>query len=282
MKNWYLFSDLIKNSKIKPDLFITQKIDEIDFPLKHISFIKTNINEFMFDSFSRVVQTNKDISLNENDIYNEFGTEKKVIIDFNRNQYNLLIKKNKKECPPFKFEPLLNFSNKILTDEFIDEINKHYILISLVCAISLDESFKFIKENKETYNLNCKFIYDELLNFWTNNFKNDICYFNNKDYINDNIYEERELEYSIIQFFFNCYKSEIIDFSKYTGDQYRVLDRIVNDKTNFKWYVIFGTAIWDKIKDKFKNPDESVLEGMKRIKRLDYKIIEKIFDDIIN
>lgn len=130
--------------------------------------------------------------------------------------------------------------------------------------------------------MNCKFIYDELLNFWTNNFKNDICYFNNKDYINDNIYEERELEYSIIQFFFNCYKSEIIDFSKYTGDQYRVLDRIVNDKTNFKWYVIFGTAIWDKIKDKFKNPDESVLEGMKRIKRLDYKIIEKIFDDIIN
>jgi len=282
MKKWYLFSELLKNSKVKPDFFISQKIDEIDFPLKHIKFLKTNINEFMFDSFNKVVETKKQLSLTEEDIYNEFGTEKTIEIEFNNKKYNLLVKKNKKECPAFKYEPLLKFDNRTLTNEFIDEINKHYILISLVCAISFDESFRFIKENKNIYNINCRFIYDELLNFWTNSFKNDFCYFNYKDFSNNNIFEEREIEYSILQFFFNCYKSEIIDLSTYAGEQHKILDRIVNDKANFKWYVIFGFAIWDKIKDKFKNPEESNLEGMFRVKKLYYPILENVFDDLIN
>jgi hypothetical protein len=282
MKKWYLFSELLKNSKTKPDFFISQKIDEIDFPLKHIRFIKTNINEFMFDSFNKIVETKKQLSLSEEDIYNELGTEKTIVIEFKNQKYNLLIKKNKKDCHPFKYESLLKFDNRVLTNEFIDEINKYYILISLVCAISLDESYKFIKENKSIYNINCRFIYDELLNFWTNSFKTDFCYFSNKDFSNDNVFEEREIEYSIIQFFFNCYKSELIDLSGYSGDNYRILDRIVNDKANFKWYVIFGFAIWDKIKDRFKNPDESNLEGMLRIKKLDYTVIENIFNDLIN
>ena len=59
--------------------------------------------------------------------------------------------KNKKECTPFKSQESVNFSNDVLTNEFIDDINKHYVLISLICAISFDETYNFIIKNKEKY-----------------------------------------------------------------------------------------------------------------------------------
>lgn len=281
---WLLFSELIKNSKskTKPDVFISNKIDEIDFPLKHISFIKKNINEFLFESFNNVVDFQKRTQTEQEDLYNDFGTEKTIEIPFGEQKIEINFKKNKKECNLLKYEPHLDFDNKILTDEFINEINKYYILISLTFAVSLDHSFNFIKQNKEKYNINCRFVSNEILSFWINNFKRDFCYFNEIDLNETKVIEEREIEFGIIQVFFNYYKKQIFDTSEYTGIQHKILDRIINDKSNYKWYIIFGVAIWDKIKDKFKNSNESAIDGIHRIKKLNLKIIDNIFDELIN
>ena len=56
----------------------------------------------------------------------------------------------------------------------------------------------------------------------------------------------------------------------------------LKEKTNFKWYVIFGTTILEKIKNEIKNRDESIFDGIKRLKDFNYKMIHKIIDDIIN
>lgn len=91
-----------------------------------------------------------------------------------------------------------------------------------------------------------------------------------------------EIEYSIIQFYFNYYKNLLIDNQEYSTGQSSVLNRIVEDKLSYKWYLIFGITIWNRIRENFKNPSESLKEGLLRMKDLDYKFIEKILSDSMN
>lgn len=276
---YFLFSELVKHSRVKPDPFITNGIDEISFPLKHINFIKHDINNFMFQSFDDIVKTQKNILNSENDVYNEFNTSKKITIEINKEIFEITATKNKKECSPLRIVDKTNFDNGILDNEFIDIINKHYIYISLVCALSFDETYEFIKNNKDKIQLNQRFVYDELLSFWTNSFKNDFCYFNNNESLN---FEEREIEFCLIQFYFNYYKKLLLDISEYSGDKYSVLKTIIEDRSSYKWYLIFGFAIWKKIKNKFKNPDDTNYEGLIRFKKLKYNVMHKIFNDMLN
>jgi hypothetical protein len=102
-----LFSDLIKNSRVKPDFFIVKKIDELDFPLKHIDSIKKNINMLLYESFSSLVDIQKKIIDSSLDIENPFGSEKKFTIELDGVYFEINAIKNKKECPTIK--PLLNF-----------------------------------------------------------------------------------------------------------------------------------------------------------------------------
>ena len=139
-----------------------------------------------------------------------------------------------------------------------------------------------MKSNSENYNLNFRFVIDEIISFWTNNFKNDFCYLDFKDIEKDKIYNHMEIEYSIIQFYFNYYKNLLIDNQEYSTGQSSVLNRIVEDKLSYKWYLIFGITIWNRIREKFKNPSESLKEGLLRMKDLDYKFIEKILSDSMN
>jgi len=277
--NHLIFSELIKNSRVKPDYFITNKIDEIDFPLKHINFIKVDLNNLMFNSFNEIVQKQKDIISKEQDVVTDFNSTFNFSIDVGKEIFEIKTIKNKKECPQYLFLEKINFDDVVLTDDFIDLVNKHYVIISLVCAISFDEAYNFIVNNKDKIQLNQKFIYDELLSFWTNNFKNDFCYFNFKE---DLVFEEREIEYCLIQFYFNYYRKMLLDISQYSGDEHKILKRLIEDKSSYKWYVMFGFAIWQKIKNKFKNEDDTIYEGINRFKNLNYKIFHKIFDDMIN
>lgn len=279
MKNHLLFSELIMKSKLRPDMNLAKKIDEIDFPLKHIAFIKKDINNFMHDSFNQIIENHKNLIRTESDFFTEFGTITNLTMELDGNKFEIIASKNKKYCEPYATLNNLVFDKNVLTEDFIDIINKHYIYISLVCAISFDETLQFIESNKSNLNLNKKFIYGEIVSFWTNSFKDDFCYFDIKI---GNKFEEREIEYCIIQFYFNYYRKKLLDISKYKNDEWKVLNRIIEDKSNYKWYVIFGIAIWNKIKTKFKNPDESNLVGLKRFKDLDYKVFNKIFDDMIN
>lgn len=278
------FSELIKKIKIKPDPTISNKIDEIDFPLKHIKFIKKDINNFLHQTFLNLVNTHIDLAKNEKDLFNEFDTSISTTIEINNFQYNLIFNKIKKECYAFEKKEIPKFESSILTDEFIDEINKFYILICLVFGISLDESFNYIKNNKESLNLNYRFVYNEVLGFWTNNYKNDFCYFNEID-INENSeisLSQSELEFSIIQFYFNFYRKNIIDISHLKSAEQVIINSLLNDKFSYKWFVIFGTAIWEKIKNNFKNEQESILDGTNRLKNANYKFLNKFMDDLIN
>jgi len=277
-----LFSDLIKNSKVKPDFFIVKKIDELDFPLKHIDLIKKNINILMYESFSGLVDIQKKITDSNIDIENSFGSERKFMIELDDVLFEINAIKNKKECPTIKPFLNLDFDDRILDKEFIDVINKRYLLFSLVFAISFEESFKYMKLNSENYNLNFRFVIDEIISFWTNNFKNDFCYLDFKDIEKDKIYNHMEIEYCIIQFYFNYYKNLLIDDQEYSIDQSSVLNRIIEDKLSYKWYLIFGITIWNRIREDFKNPNESLKEGLLRLKKLDYKFIEKVLSDSMN
>jgi hypothetical protein len=277
-----LFSDLIKNSRVKPDFFIVKKIDELDFPLKHIDSIKKNINMLLYESFSSLVDIQKKIIDSSLDIENPFGSEKKFTIELDGVYFEINAIKNKKECPTIK--PLLNFDfdDRILDKDFIDKINKRYILFSLVFAISFEESLKYMKSNSENYNLNFRFVIDEIISFWTNNFKNDFSYLDFKDIKKDKIYNHMEIEYSIIQFYFNYYKNLLIDNKEYSTEQSSVLNRIVEDKLSYKWYLIFGITIWNKIRENFKNPNENLKEGLLRLRELDYKFMDNLLNKFMS
>lgn len=274
-----LFSDLIKNSKVKPDSFITKKIDELDFPLKHIDSLKKNINFTMYESFIGLVEIQKKVINNEPDIENPYDSEKNLKIELDNEIFEIKARKNKKECPPFKYLLSLDFDDSILTDEFIGEINKRYVLFSLVFAISFEESFKYIRSNSD---LNSRLLINEIISFWTNNFKNDFCYLDLKEIEKDNLYSEREIEYCVMQFYFNYYKKLIIDDQQYSGDHLKVLNRIIEDKSSYKWYLICGITIWNKIREKFKNNNESLKEGLLRFKEIDYKLMDKMLKNFMS
>lgn len=274
-----LFSELLIKSKIKPDMNLVKKIDEIDFPLKHVSFIKKDINNFMFHSFNELIKKQIDLRQNVSDTFTELNTNLKLTIQLDGKNYDISIKKIKKECPPYQKLNHLVFDDRILTDDFINTINKYYVYVSLVCAIAFDEAIDFISSDKHNFELNKRIVFDEMLTFWTNGFKDDFCYLSiNQDYD----FSDREIEFCLIQFYFNEYKKSILDLSEFKGDEWKVLNRIIEDKENYKWYVIFGYSIWQKIKNKFKNPDESNITGLLRFKDLDYKVFNKIFDDMVN
>jgi hypothetical protein len=278
-----LFTELVKKNKVKPDLIIANKIDEIDFPLKHINFIKKDINNLMFHSFNEIVELQKNLSKNETDLYNDFNTEYKIKINISNQEYDITLRKNKKDCQNNIYSNQKNFIDPaILTDDFIDTINKYYILVSLTFGLSLYETNLFIQQNKHKYNLNSRFIIDEIFSFWTNNFKSDFCYFNEKDLGTDTVFEERQIEYCLIQFYYNFFSKEILDISFLSSDQFKIVNSLLKEKTNFKWYVIFGTTILEKIKNEIKNRDESIFDGIKKLKDFNYKMIHKIIDDIIN
>lgn len=274
-----LFSELVKKSRVKPDQFISSKIDEIDFPLKHIKFIKKNINYLMFESFNEIIDTQRKILDTTIDYYNEPKTSLNILVDIDDNQIQISINKTKKECLPVFNNSKKNFSDEVFSDNFIDEINKHYILISLICGISMEESHSFISNNKDELNLNSRFIYNELLSFWTNNFKNDFCYFENNNNLN---FEQNELEFCLIQFYYNHYKRNILDLSIYSDEERNVLEHLIEDRSSYKWYVLFGHAIWKRIKNKFKNPEDTTMDGLLKLSELDYKILNKILDDMVN
>ncbi len=273
-----LFSELIITSKIKPDSIISKNIDELDFPLKHVKFIKKDINNLLFSEFTKLIDKYKSV---QNQSGENLDSINNIELVFNNIFYKKTISKirsnpnvylNKKENKNLNFD--------ILTPQFMDEINKLYILFSLCFGASLHESIKYIETQESR--LQSKKVYQIVIDFWTNFFKNDFTYFLDFDYKYINASEEVELEHSIVKFHFNHYKSILLNLNDYTQDQKALIEDVVFDKQNFKWYVIFGFILFPKLLDKGVEPNEDIDEFLKRFKKLNFDNIENFFDLALN
>lgn len=279
--NYKLFSELIVKERIKPDVFIIKKIDELDYPINQIKFIKKDINNFIHSEYTNFIELYKNIEKNNFDYYNDFNHSKDFKFNFDKN-IELKILKNKKECPPFTNIIKVDLDDSVLTLEFINELNKYLILNCLVYGLTFYSTIDFIKENSHTYKIQPRKITDELLSFWTNSFKLDFCYLKDIELTDNIILEDREIEFGLLTFFYNYFKNCLIDFDHCKEEEKKFIHGMLEDKFNTKWFIIFGFCIVNKSFKKMKNDDESIFDAVKKFKNMNYETLEKVFDKFIN
>lgn len=276
-----LFSELIIKERLKPDIYIINKIDELDYPINQIKFIKKDINNFLYSEYLKFINLKKNIEKNNFDYVNDFNQETNFYEILNK-KINLKIKKNKKECPPFRNIEKTELDDSVLSLEFINEINKYLILNCLVYGLTFYVTLDFIKNNSDKYKIQPRKITDELLSFWTNSFKIDFCYIQNIDLNEEIIIEDREIEFGLLNFFYNYFRENLIDYSSHTEEEKKFIYGMLENKFHTKWFVIFGFCIVSKSIEKMKNDDECILDAVKKFKNMNYETLENIFDKFIN
>lgn len=279
--NYKLFSELILKERIKPDVYITNKIDELDYPINQIKFIKKDINNFIYSEYINFIELYRNIEKNNFDYFNEFNQTTVFKLDFVKN-IELEIIKNKKECPPFNNIPKVDLDDSVLTLDFINEINKYLILNCLVYGLTFYNTLEFVKENSHLYKIQPRKITDELLSFWTNSFKLDFCYIKDLELTNKIIIEDREIEFGLLTFFYNYFKNSLIDYKHHNEEEKKFIHGMLEDKFNTKWFIIFGFCIVNRSYIKMKNDNESIFESVKKFRTMNYETLEKIFDKFIN
>lgn len=262
-----LFSELIVKLPIKPDFFIAEKIDEIEIPFRNMKFVKKDINNLFLRIFNDFIKEYKEKTASYQNIEVMYDSSMSMFVEMGR-MYELNIKKKKSECTVPLSKGSFDFDDSILTEEFIDEIDRTHILMSLVIGASFRKTIMQIENDYGSDALQSKLVYDQILEFWTKYSKNDFCYLSDLE-LNDQItIEDKELELCLLRFFFNVFKYAYIDLNKYEGERLEVIKHVINDKSNYRWYMIFGFWLIKRFEEKQVNTLELFFSEYKKLKEI--------------
>lgn len=271
--DYKLFSELIVKLPIKPDFKLAEKIDEIEIPFRNMKFVKRDIynlflrmfNEFMVEyKLSSGAYKNLEIMENSSVTMN---------VDMGK-VYALTIKKLRNECLVSFKKDNVDFDDRILTPEFIDEIDRVHILMSMTIGSAFRKTIQQIEQDYGIEALQSKVVYEQILEFWTKFTKNDFCYLSETELVETIELRDRELEYCLLNFFFNAFKEIYIDYAKYDDEKSKVIRSIVADKSNYRWYSIFGFWLVKRFEDKKINPLDVLFS--------DYQEVKRIMEDLLS
>lgn len=268
-----LFSELIVKLNVRPDFNLAKMVDDIDMPFRNIKPIKKDINNLFLQVFS-------DFMLEYNQQTSEF---KNFEVDFNSSMsmyvefgevYELTLKKVKKDCHGLLANQTVEFDDRILTQNFINEIDRLHILFSVVMGASMRKAISHIEKEIGIEMLQTKIIYDQIFEFWTKFYKSDFCYLSTTELQSPIKLEESEIELCLVKFFFNAYIKAFIDYERYDEGQLKVVKGIINDTKNYRWYVIFGFWLIKRFEEKHTNILDMIFS--------DYKKVDEILDEVLN
>lgn len=268
------FSELIKKTPIRPDQEIVSRVDEIAFPFKHFKPIKKDVNNLFFKMFTDFMDTLKKKEKNRKSNAIDFGEDLRVKITIEGKEFSLHMIKTKKECGNIFENKQPNFDERILDDDFVNEINRVMILKSITIGQSLIQSIDQIEKNDDFSLLDSYRIYEEIFFFWTRYYKQDFCYLLPQDLKDEMQFNEKEIELCLLRFFVNLYESENINLSNFNSEQKIVLKSVSYDTTNYRWFLIFGFWLASVAMER-----QVDIAGLKE---LDYFEFEKRMDSLIN
>lgn len=261
------FSELIVKLPVRPDFILAKKIDDIENPFSNMKFVKRDINNLFFrifqdfmNEYNLKIQSFKNIEVLNN-------SSMSMLVNMGR-VYELNMKKVKKECFVQIYPRNFDFDDRILTMEFIEEIDRIHLLMSLTVGASLRKTIHHIEFESGTDALQSKLIYDEIFGFWTKYAKNDFCYFSDIELQDEVKLEEKEIEHCMLNFFYNTFKYAYVDLEKYDSEQKNFLKNTIEDKSNFRWYVIFGFWLIRKFEEKHINTLDFLYSDYRKIKEI--------------
>lgn len=261
------FSELIIKLPVRPDFILAKKIDDIEFPFSNMKFVKRDINNLFFrifqdfmDEYRLSCESFKNIEVLDNSSMSMLVNMGKV--------YELNMKKVKKECFISLTPKNFDFDDRILTMDFIEEIDRIHLLMSLTIGASLRKTIHQIEFESGTDALQSKFIYDQIFEFWTKYSKNDFCYFSDLDLEDEIKVEEKEIELCMLKFFYNTFKYAYVDLEKYDTEQKNFLKNTIDDKSNFRWYAIFGFWLIKKLEEKHINILDFLYSEYRKVKEI--------------
>lgn len=262
-----LFSELIVRLPIKPDFRLAEKIDEIEIPFRNMKFVKKDIYNLFLRMFNEFMSEYEVKSRAYKNLEVMDGSSVTMNVEMGK-VYSLTIKKVKSDClVTFKNE-VPEFDDRILTPEFIDEIDRTHILMSLVIGSAFRKTVIQMENDYGIEALQSKVVYDQILEFWTNFTKNDFCYLSKTEMTETIEIQDKQLEYCLLKFFFNSFIELYIDTSKYDEERTKIILSIVNDKSNYRWYAIFGFWLIKRLDEKKINPLDILFSDYKRVKKM--------------
>lgn len=268
-----LFSELIVKLNVRPDFTLAKMVDDIDMPFRNIKAVKRDINNTFMTAFSDFMSEYRDYSGDFKNYEIEAGSSMATLIEFG-DMHELTFKKIKKNCPNLLSPKTVEFDDRVLTEDFIDELDRVHILMSIAMGASFRKAISHIEMEMGIETLQPKIIYDQIFEFWTKFYKNDFCYLSKMEIDSTMTIEESEIEMCLVKFFFNGYLKSFVELEKYSPEQLKVVEGIINDTLNYKWYVIFGFWLIRKLEEKQINVLDMIFS--------DYKKVHEILDESIN
>lgn len=258
-----LFSELIVRLPIKPDFILAKMLDELQFPFRNIKPVKKDVNNLFLKIFTDFVAESSEANKDFKNIEVESGSSVSTALDFGFLTYELELKKAKKVCPDLLGPPKVEFDDSVLTDEFMFELDRLHILMSVVVGASMRKAMKEMS-TMGLEPLQSKIIFDQIFEFWTKYYKNDFCYLSRTDLVSPIKLEEKELELGLVRFFFNAFLNSIVQTSNYEGQRLKAAEALIWDTRNYKWYAIFGFWFVNRLEEKGVTLADLVLSDKER------------------
>lgn len=232
---------MIVKLPIKPDYHLVSKIDEISLPFQHCKAIKKDINNLFYRSFTDFMEKFKKAQKNRKPNEITIGTGINCELDFDGQLYSVKSKKVKRECSKIFEKKHPSFDDRILDDDFVNEINRYMFLKSISFGQAINMTQEKILSLEECSMLDEFVILEEVYFFWTSFYKHDFCYLLPFDVQKRDIsFEEKEIELGLLRFYVNQYEKSNIDFDAFSGDKRVVLESVCSDTTNYRWFIIIG------------------------------------------
>ena len=268
-----LFSELIVKLNTRPDFVLAKMVDDIDIPYRNIKAVKKDINNLFLRMFSDFMSEYKRHSSDFMNFEVQYDSSMSMFVEFGQ-QYELTIKKVKKTCPNLLSPSAVSVENMVITDDFIVEMDRIHILMALVMGAAFRKTISYIENEVGIETLQSKMVYDQIFEFWTKYYKNDFCYLSRFEFDQSVRLEESEIELCLLKFFFNAYLKAFVDFNRYNEDESKVIEGVVNDTANYRWYVILGFWLVNRLEEKHVNILDMLFS--------DFKKVEDILDESIN
>jgi hypothetical protein len=265
-----LFSELIAKLRIRPDLALAKMVDDINLPYRNIKAVKKDINNLFLRVFSDFMSEYEKYSGDFMNFEVQYDSSISMFVEFGQ-KYELTMKKVKKTCPNLLSPPSVSANDTVLTDDFMMEMDRTHILMALVMGATFRKTVSHIENEIGIETLQPKIVYDQIFEFWTKYYKNDFCYLSKMEFDYAVKAEESEIELCLLRFFFNAYLKAFVDFDRYEGDRLKIIQSIVSDTTNYKWYVIFG--FW--LVKRFEEMHVNILD----VTSSDFKKVEEILEE---
>jgi hypothetical protein len=266
------FSELIVGLPIRPDFTLASKIDDIDLPFSNMKFIKKDINNL----FLKIFQDFMDEYKSKNESFKNFeilnDSTMSMLVKMGKT-YELKLKKIKVECSLPINQINFDFDDRILTNDFIDEIDRMHLLMCLAVGASIRKTIHQIENESGIEVLQSKFVYDQIFEFWTKYAKRDFCYFGDIELDDTVNIEDREIELCMLKFFFNAFKYAYIDLEKFDAQQKTFILNTINDKSNFRWYVIFGFWLIKRFEENHVNTLDFLYSDYAKVKQIMEEIL---------